>query len=99
VILILCLVLGLGGSNGHVKIQILASVISFLILGCEISFSIKIPFIILESSTLPPVLPYILIKSKLTSLLSISATESTASTAILANYFLLECTIFEPNAV
>lgn len=80
--LMLCLVLGLGGSKGQVKIQILASSIYFLILGWAISFSNKIPLINLESSKDPPVFPYNLIKSKFTSFLFISATDKTASTEI-----------------
>jgi len=42
---ILCLVLGLGASNGQVKIAILASLTYFGIWGCEKSLSINIPSI------------------------------------------------------
>lgn len=98
-ILILCLVLGLGGSKGHVNKQILASSITFLMLGWAISFSNKIPLINLESSKDPPVFPYILIKSKFTSFLAISATDKTASTEILAKSLFMEFTILDPKAV
>ena len=95
----MCLVFGLGGSNGQVRIQILAFMTSFLIYGWDISFSMRIPLMSLESSKLPPVFPWTLIRSKLTSFLAKSATSRTASTAILANYFLLLLTHFEPKAI
>lgn len=79
----------------QVKIQILASGISFFIWGWEISFSIKIPSISLVSSRDPPVFPWTLIKSKLTSYLSRLATDKTALTAILARLSLFLLTTFE----
>lgn len=95
----LCLVFGFGGSNGQVKIHILASLISLTIYGWLISFSSKIPSINYVSSSEAPVFPYTLIKSKLTSFLSRLATLKTAFTAILANASLLLLTTFEEREV
>ena len=81
----LCFVLGFGGSNGHVRMAILASSILFGICGWLISLSTTIPYISSVSSSFPPTLPSTLIKSKLTSFLSKSATARTALTAISAS--------------
>lgn len=94
---ILCFVLGLGASKGQVKIAILASLTSFGIWGCEKSLSIKMPSISWVSSMLPPVFSCILIKSKLTSFLSKSATASTALTAIVPSLFWSLLTILDPK--
>lgn len=51
------------------------------------------------SSKLAPVFPSNLIKSKLTSFLSKSATYKTALTAISANFLLHFETIFDPNEI
>lgn len=93
----LCLVLGFGASKGQVKIAILASLTYLGIWGWEKSLSIKIPSINCVSSILPPVFYWILIKSKLTSFLSKSATSKTARTAISPNFFWSLLTIFEPK--
>jgi len=90
---------GFGGSNGHVRIQILASLNSFAIYGCETSLSIRSPSINSVSSKLAPVLPSILIKSKLTSFLSKSATYKTALTAYVASFLLHLLTILEPREI
>mmetsp|Transcript_46982 Transcript_46982/g.92751 ORF Transcript_46982/g.92751 Transcript_46982/m.92751 type:complete len:232 (-) Transcript_46982:687-1382(-) len=95
----LCLVFGLGGSNGQVRMQILASLISFAIWGWLVSLSITIPLISLVSSSLPPGFPSILIRSKFTSLLSLSATANTASTAIWAIWSCRDETTLDPRAV
>ena len=79
-----CLVLGLGGSNGHVRMQMRASSTTLGICGCDQSFSSRMPRISSVSSIMPPALPSTLIKSKLTSLRSQSATLATADTAISA---------------
>mmetsp|Transcript_37663 Transcript_37663/g.38018 ORF Transcript_37663/g.38018 Transcript_37663/m.38018 type:complete len:213 (-) Transcript_37663:648-1286(-) len=63
----LCLVLGFGGSKGHVRMHILASLITLAIWGCAISLSITIPFTSSVSSNDPPGLPSIRIMSKFTS--------------------------------
>mmetsp|Transcript_1853 Transcript_1853/g.4613 ORF Transcript_1853/g.4613 Transcript_1853/m.4613 type:complete len:238 (-) Transcript_1853:588-1301(-) len=80
----LCLVLGLGGSKGQVRMHILASLISLGICWWEISLSTTIPRTSAVSSSLPPTLPSSLIRSRLTSLRSRSATAITALTAISA---------------
>mmetsp|Transcript_635 Transcript_635/g.2516 ORF Transcript_635/g.2516 Transcript_635/m.2516 type:complete len:226 (+) Transcript_635:85-762(+) len=80
----LCLVLGLGGSKGHVRMHILASRTILGICGCEKSLSTTMPWMSSVSSSRPPGLPSTLIMSKLTSCRSTSATAKTASTAISA---------------
>lgn len=95
----LYLVLGLGGSKGHVKMAIFAFIKFFSIYGWENSLSIKIPLINYDSLKLFPGFPTILIKSKLTSFLSISATLNTASTAISANCYLHYETTLELKAI
>lgn len=97
VISILCFVLGLGASNGHVNMAILASLTYFGIWGWENSLSMRIPSISIVSSILPPVFSWIFIKSKFTSFLYKSATTITAFTAISANLFWSFETIFEPR--
>mmetsp|Transcript_10903 Transcript_10903/g.40355 ORF Transcript_10903/g.40355 Transcript_10903/m.40355 type:complete len:274 (-) Transcript_10903:322-1143(-) len=96
---ILCLVLGFGGSNGHVRMAIFASMISFAICGCEMSLSRTMPLTKTVSSSLPPTLPSTLIKSKFTSLRSISATAITALTQISAISRLHRLTILEESVV
>mmetsp|Transcript_903 Transcript_903/g.3804 ORF Transcript_903/g.3804 Transcript_903/m.3804 type:complete len:237 (+) Transcript_903:659-1369(+) len=81
---ILCFVLGFGGSNGHVRMAILASSMVFAICGCEMSLSSTMPFTSVVSSSLPPTLPSTLIKSRFTSRRSMSATAITALTQISA---------------
>ena len=93
----LCLVLGLGASKGQVKMAILASWTSLTICGWEKSLSIRIPSINWVSSILPPVFSWILIKSRLTSFRSRSATLRTARTAISANLFLSLLTTLDPR--
>lgn len=95
----LCLVLGLGGSKGQVRMQILASSISLRICGWDISLSMTMPRTSSVSSSRPPGLPSILIRSKFTSWLSKSATESTASTAICAIFRLWMLMILELSVV
>lgn len=94
---ILCFVFGFGASNGQVKIAILASLTYFGIWGWEKSLSIRIPSNSWVSSMLPPVFYWILIKSRLTSFLSRSATERTAFTAIFPNFFWSLLTILDPR--
>lgn len=96
---ILCFVFGFGASKGVVKIAILASLTYFGIWGWENSLSTKIPWINWASSILPPVFPWTLIKSKLTSFLYKSATAKTALTAISANFFLSLLTTFDPKEI
>ena len=76
---------------------IFASWTSLGIWGWEKSLSIKMPSINWVSSILPPVFYCILIKSRLTSLRSRSATLNTAFTAISANLFLSLLTTFDPR--
>lgn len=68
--------LGRAGGGAHS----LTSLRSFSICGCDMSLSMTMPRTSFESSRLPPTLPSILIRSRLTSFLSMSATDSTAST-------------------
>mmetsp|Transcript_24196 Transcript_24196/g.29344 ORF Transcript_24196/g.29344 Transcript_24196/m.29344 type:complete len:310 (+) Transcript_24196:675-1604(+) len=95
----LCLVFGLGGSKGQVRIAIFASLISFCICGWLMSLSRMRPRTSLVSSSFPPTLPSSLIKSRFTSFLSKSATAKTASTHILAISFLHRPTILEESVV
>lgn len=81
----LCLVFGRGGSNGHVKIAILASLTLCGICGCDMSLSTSTPLMSVVSASEPPTFPSTLIRSNGTSLRSRSATAKTASTAICAN--------------
>ena len=53
----LCLVLGFGGSNGQVRMAILAFSIRLGICGWLMSLSMMIPFTNLASSNRPPTLP------------------------------------------
>ena len=62
--LMLCLVLGFGGSKGQVRMQIFASFITFGIWGWLMSLSMMIPFTRVVSSRLPPVLPLTFLKEK-----------------------------------
>lgn len=94
-----CLVFGFGGSNGQVKIHTLASLISFVIYGCEKSLSSTITSMNALSSRAPPALATILIKSKFTSFLSMSATCNTAWTAKFAQCSWHYDTTLEPRAV
>mmetsp|Transcript_8515 Transcript_8515/g.13447 ORF Transcript_8515/g.13447 Transcript_8515/m.13447 type:complete len:438 (+) Transcript_8515:1175-2488(+) len=96
---ILCFVLGLGGSNGHVRIAIFASLISLSICGCEMSLSSTIPLISTVSSSFPPTLPSTLIRSRFTSPRERSATAITALTQISAISRLQRLTIFEDRVV
>mmetsp|Transcript_13560 Transcript_13560/g.37522 ORF Transcript_13560/g.37522 Transcript_13560/m.37522 type:complete len:201 (-) Transcript_13560:557-1159(-) len=57
----LCLVLGRGGSKGHVRMQILASRISLAMPGWLMSLSRTTPYTSCESSICPPALPSSLI--------------------------------------
>lgn len=82
----LCFVFGRGGSSGHVRIAMRASRISRGIWGCDMSLSITTPCTSAESSSAPPTLPSTLISSKSTSRRSRSATLSTASIAMRANF-------------
>eukprot|EP00123_Amoebidium_parasiticum_P009232 comp19346_c1_seq1/m.22273 comp19346_c1_seq1/g.22273 ORF comp19346_c1_seq1/g.22273 comp19346_c1_seq1/m.22273 type:complete len:300 (+) comp19346_c1_seq1:845-1744(+) len=93
------LVLGLGGSNGHVRMAIFASVIVLGICGWLMSLSTTTPRTSIVSSILPPTLPSILMSSKSTSRLSRSATLITASTAMRAICSWHRLTIFEPRVV
>mmetsp|Transcript_49789 Transcript_49789/g.107842 ORF Transcript_49789/g.107842 Transcript_49789/m.107842 type:complete len:452 (+) Transcript_49789:440-1795(+) len=95
----LCLVLGLGGSNGQVSTQILASVMSLRICGCDMSLSITMPRTSFVSSSRPPTLPSILIRSRFTSRRFMSATERTASTATSAIGLCERLTILEESVV
>mmetsp|Transcript_6540 Transcript_6540/g.13108 ORF Transcript_6540/g.13108 Transcript_6540/m.13108 type:complete len:238 (-) Transcript_6540:453-1166(-) len=95
----LCFVFGLGGSKAHVSTQSLTSFRSFSICGCDMSLSMTMPRTSFESSSEPPTLPSILIRSRLTSLRSMSATESTASTAISAIGRCARLTILELSVV
>mmetsp|Transcript_18688 Transcript_18688/g.44656 ORF Transcript_18688/g.44656 Transcript_18688/m.44656 type:complete len:338 (+) Transcript_18688:309-1322(+) len=95
----LCLVLGLGGSKGHVRMAILASLISLGICGWLMSLSMTMPLTSLVSSRLPPTLPSTLIRSRLTSPRSRSATERTALTQISAISLLQRVTILEERVV
>jgi hypothetical protein len=81
----LCFVFGLGGSNGHVRIAILASLTTLGIWGCDMSLSTTTPLTNEVSSSEPPTLPSTLMSSKSTSRRERSATERTASTAMEAN--------------
>mmetsp|Transcript_24472 Transcript_24472/g.75486 ORF Transcript_24472/g.75486 Transcript_24472/m.75486 type:complete len:273 (-) Transcript_24472:156-974(-) len=97
----LCFVLGLGGSKGHVRMHIFASLISFAICGCEMSLSMTMPLMSSVSSRRPPGLPSILIMSKFTSdrSPSMTATDRTASTAICAILRLWTLMIFDDSVV
>lgn len=81
----LCFVLGRGGSNGHVKMAIFASLTELGMPGCDMSLSTRTPLIKDVSDSCPPSFPSTLIRSNRTSFRSKSATEMTASTAICAN--------------
>mmetsp|Transcript_9548 Transcript_9548/g.25964 ORF Transcript_9548/g.25964 Transcript_9548/m.25964 type:complete len:344 (-) Transcript_9548:570-1601(-) len=96
---ILCLIFGLGGSNGHVKIAILTSVSTLGICGWLNSLSRRIPCTSDESSRRPPLFPSSLMRSRFTSFRFRSATSSTASTHISANCRLHRPTIFDDNVV
>mmetsp|Transcript_52102 Transcript_52102/g.111444 ORF Transcript_52102/g.111444 Transcript_52102/m.111444 type:complete len:379 (+) Transcript_52102:815-1951(+) len=95
----LCFVFGFGGSKGHVSTHNFASLISLVICGCDMSLSITMPRTSRVSSNRPPTLPSILIKSRFTSRRSMSATESTASTAISAICRCERLTILEESVV
>mmetsp|Transcript_3570 Transcript_3570/g.11599 ORF Transcript_3570/g.11599 Transcript_3570/m.11599 type:complete len:292 (+) Transcript_3570:485-1360(+) len=95
----LCLVLGLGGSNGQVKMQILASRTSLGICGCDISLSRMMPRTSAVSSRRPPTLPVTVIRSRFTSPRSRSATANTASTHVCASDLRDLDTIFESSEV
>mmetsp|Transcript_65060 Transcript_65060/g.178531 ORF Transcript_65060/g.178531 Transcript_65060/m.178531 type:complete len:274 (+) Transcript_65060:1079-1900(+) len=79
--------------------HILASLMSLAICGCAMSLSTTMPRTRRVSSSLPPTLPSILMRSRLTSLRSRSATASTASTAISDMARCARLTIFEPSVV
>mmetsp|Transcript_1725 Transcript_1725/g.6979 ORF Transcript_1725/g.6979 Transcript_1725/m.6979 type:complete len:307 (-) Transcript_1725:339-1259(-) len=96
---ILCFVLGLGGSNGQVRMAILASLITFSICGCEMSLSRTIPLTSTVSSSLPPTLPSTLMRSRFTSRRSKSATAITALTQISAISRLHRLTILDDSVV
>mmetsp|Transcript_87388 Transcript_87388/g.120367 ORF Transcript_87388/g.120367 Transcript_87388/m.120367 type:complete len:278 (-) Transcript_87388:37-870(-) len=95
----LCLVLGLGGSNGQVRMAIFASSTLLGICGWLKSLSTMIPLIKVDSSSFPPTLPSTLMRSKFTSERSRSATDKTASTQIRASCSLRPLTTLEPSAV
>mmetsp|Transcript_30469 Transcript_30469/g.97229 ORF Transcript_30469/g.97229 Transcript_30469/m.97229 type:complete len:277 (-) Transcript_30469:197-1027(-) len=95
----LCFVLGLGGSKGQVRMHILASRMSFSICGCENSLSTTMPWMSSVSSSEPPGLPSTLIMSKFTSWRSMSATLSTASTAMRAILSLCTLMILDESVV
>mmetsp|Transcript_41267 Transcript_41267/g.69060 ORF Transcript_41267/g.69060 Transcript_41267/m.69060 type:complete len:315 (+) Transcript_41267:623-1567(+) len=95
----LCLVLGFGGSNGQVRMAIFASVMVLVICGWLISLSSTMPLTSCVSSSLPPTLHSILMRSRLTSLRSRSATASTAFTHISAMERLQRPIIFELRVV
>mmetsp|Transcript_12073 Transcript_12073/g.28356 ORF Transcript_12073/g.28356 Transcript_12073/m.28356 type:complete len:285 (-) Transcript_12073:19-873(-) len=95
----LCLVLGFGGSKGHVRMAIFASLTVFGICGWLKSLSTMMPCISVVSSSFPPTLPSTLMRSKLTSLRSRVATESTASTLMRASCSLRLLTTLDPSAV
>mmetsp|Transcript_21970 Transcript_21970/g.56483 ORF Transcript_21970/g.56483 Transcript_21970/m.56483 type:complete len:217 (+) Transcript_21970:607-1257(+) len=63
----LCLVFGFGGSNGHVRMHIFASLMSLAICWWLISLSRTMPRTSMVSSSLPPTLPSILMRSRFTS--------------------------------
>mmetsp|Transcript_27334 Transcript_27334/g.69558 ORF Transcript_27334/g.69558 Transcript_27334/m.69558 type:complete len:335 (+) Transcript_27334:600-1604(+) len=95
----LCLVLGLGGSNGQVRMAILTSLSSLGICGCEKSLSMTMPSTRRVSSMVPPTLPSTLIRSRLTSRRSRSATDSTARTQISAIWSFNRPTTFDESVV
>mmetsp|Transcript_1343 Transcript_1343/g.3796 ORF Transcript_1343/g.3796 Transcript_1343/m.3796 type:complete len:209 (-) Transcript_1343:452-1078(-) len=95
----LCLVFGFGGSKGHVSTQSFTSLSSLGICGCDMSLSTTMPRTRRVSSSLPPTFESILIRSRLTSPRSWSATASTASTAISAISRCARFTILEPSVV
>ena len=96
---ILCLVFGLGGSNGHVRMAILAFSMVFAICGCEMSLSSTMPFTSVVSSSLPPTLPSTFMRSRFTSRRSMSATAITALTQISAISRLHRLTILLESVV
>mmetsp|Transcript_735 Transcript_735/g.1701 ORF Transcript_735/g.1701 Transcript_735/m.1701 type:complete len:435 (-) Transcript_735:358-1662(-) len=96
---ILCLVLGLGGSNGHVRMAILASLISLHICGWLMSLSRMMPLTSTVSSSLPPTLPSTLMRSRFTSRRFRSATAITALTQISAISRLQRFTILDDSVV
>jgi hypothetical protein len=73
-----------GGSNGQVRIAILASLTFFGICGCKKSLSTTTPLTKTVSSNFPPILPSTLINSKSTPYRSISATAKIPFIAISA---------------
>mmetsp|Transcript_96320 Transcript_96320/g.281412 ORF Transcript_96320/g.281412 Transcript_96320/m.281412 type:complete len:279 (+) Transcript_96320:973-1809(+) len=95
----LCFVLGFGGSNGHVRMAILASLTTLGICGWLKSLSTMMPRISVVSSSFPPTLPSTLMRSKFTSCRSRVATESTASTLMRASWSFRLLTTLEPSAV
>mmetsp|Transcript_39182 Transcript_39182/g.91281 ORF Transcript_39182/g.91281 Transcript_39182/m.91281 type:complete len:217 (+) Transcript_39182:899-1549(+) len=95
----LCLVLGLGGSKGQVRMHILAFSTRLGICGWEKSLSMTMPLTSSVSSREPPAFPSIRIMSKLTSLRSRSATPRTACTAISAIFRLFSLIILELSVV
>mmetsp|Transcript_36731 Transcript_36731/g.108312 ORF Transcript_36731/g.108312 Transcript_36731/m.108312 type:complete len:264 (+) Transcript_36731:1087-1878(+) len=95
----LCLVLGFGGSNGHVRIAIFTSVRTLGICGWEKSLSMTRPSTRRVSSIVPPTLPSTLMRSRLTSRRSRSATAMTALTQISAMLRLRRPTILEDSVV
>mmetsp|Transcript_46745 Transcript_46745/g.130144 ORF Transcript_46745/g.130144 Transcript_46745/m.130144 type:complete len:280 (-) Transcript_46745:18-857(-) len=95
----LCLVFGLGGSKGQVRMAILASFTTLGICGWLKSLSTIMPWMRVVSSNFPPTLPSTLIRSKFTSWRSKLATESTASTLMRASWSLRLLTTLDPSAV
>mmetsp|Transcript_15867 Transcript_15867/g.53855 ORF Transcript_15867/g.53855 Transcript_15867/m.53855 type:complete len:276 (-) Transcript_15867:63-890(-) len=95
----LCLVLGLGGSNGHVRMRMRASSITLGIWGCDISLSMTTPRMSSVSSRRPPALPCTEMRSKRVSWCSRSDTASTASTAIWAILRLCTLMILDDSVV
>mmetsp|Transcript_3766 Transcript_3766/g.9399 ORF Transcript_3766/g.9399 Transcript_3766/m.9399 type:complete len:249 (-) Transcript_3766:553-1299(-) len=95
----LCLVLGFGGSKGQVRMAMRASSMCLGIWGWLMSLSMTMPFTRRVSSRLPPTLPSTLMRSRLTSPRSRSATASTALTHTSAISRLQRVTILELSVV